>query len=241
MPSRCSSSSSKNFARWASLRPRTVPARPPRRLTRSSGFASGRPSYLSAPRTSWARAFKPLFVVPAVIVVLAAFVAADIWLFFAHGVAQAVRQALYHPGLFLPLFFAVVLTAAFHEIGHAAACRFGGGRPGKMGCGLYLAWPAFYTDVTDAYRLGKRARLRTDLGGVYFNVVVVLITVAAYFATGFEPLLLLVLIQHFEIAHQLLPVVRLDGYYIVCRPHRCPRSVRSHRAHSPQPGARPQG
>jgi putative peptide zinc metalloprotease protein len=28
-------------------------------------------------------------------------------------------------------------------------------------------------------------------------------------------LLLLVVIQHFEIAHQLLPVVRLDGYYIV--------------------------
>src|SRR5581483_828031 len=45
--------------------------------------------------------------------------------------------------------------------------------------------------------------------------VVVLATVAAYFVTGFEPLLLLVVIQHFEIAHQLLPVVRLDGYYII--------------------------
>jgi putative peptide zinc metalloprotease protein len=84
-----------------------------------------------------------------------------------------------------------------------------------MGCGIYLAWPAFYTDVTDAYRLGRRARLRTDLGGVYFNVIVVLITAGLYFATGFEPLLLLVVIQHFEIAHQLLPVVRLDGYYII--------------------------
>ena len=28
-------------------------------------------------------------------------------------------------------------------------------------------------------------------------------------------MLLLVLIQHFEIVHQLLPVIRLDGYYIV--------------------------
>jgi putative peptide zinc metalloprotease protein len=78
-----------------------------------------------------------------------------------------------------------------------------------------MAWPAFYTDVTDAYRLGRRARLRTDLGGVYFNLVVVLATMGAYFATRFEPLLLLVVIQHFEIVHQLLPVVRLDGYYIV--------------------------
>jgi putative peptide zinc metalloprotease protein len=84
-----------------------------------------------------------------------------------------------------------------------------------MGCGLYLAWPAFYTDVTDAYRLGKRSRLRTDLGGVYFNIVVVVATMAAYLLTGFEPLLVLIVVQHFEIAHQLLPIVRLDGYYIV--------------------------
>src|SRR3954469_6764769 len=159
--------------------------------------------------------FRGLFAPFAVLGVLAAFVAADVWLFFFHGVAQALREAIYNPGLFLPLFAGVILSAAFHEIGHAAACRYGGGHPGKMGCGLYLAWPAFYTDVTDAYRLGKRARLRTDLGGVYFNVVIVLITVGAYVRTGFEPLLLLVIIQHFEIAHQLLPVVRLDGYYIV--------------------------
>jgi putative peptide zinc metalloprotease protein len=159
--------------------------------------------------------FKPLFFGPAVIAVLVSFVTADVWLFLHHGVAQALRQSIEHPGLFLALFFAVVLAAAFHEIGHAAACRYGGGHPGKMGCGLYLAWPAFYTDVTDAYRLGRRARLRTDLGGVYFNVVIVLATVGAYLLTGFEPLLLLVIIQHLEIVHQLLPVVRLDGYYIV--------------------------
>jgi hypothetical protein len=81
---------------------------------------------------------------------------------------------------------------------------------------LYLAWPAFYTDVSDAYRLDRRGRLRTDLGGVYFNVVVILVMVAVYAATrSLEALLLLVVIEHLEIAHQLLPVVRLDGYYIV--------------------------
>jgi len=160
-------------------------------------------------------AFKPLFLPVVVLAILAGLIAADYWLFFLHGVAQALRQSLLHPGLFLPLFVAVVLAAALHEIGHAAACRYGGGNPGKMGCGLYLAWPAFYTDVTDAYRLSRRARLRTDLGGVYLNVVIIVATVGAYFATHFEPLLLLVLIEHLEIVHQLLPIIRLDGYYIV--------------------------
>jgi putative peptide zinc metalloprotease protein len=170
------------------------------------------PEWLS---NALAAVFQWLFFGPLVLAVLGAWIAADVWLFAGHGVAQSVREGLYHPGLFLPLFGGVVLAAAFHEIGHAAGCRYSGGQPGKMGCGLYLAWPAFYTDVTDAYRLGRRGRLRTDLGGVYFNVIVILATFGVYAATGNEAVLLLVIVQHFEIVHQLLPVVRLDGYYIV--------------------------
>src|SRR5207237_8435771 len=76
-------------------------------------------------------------------------------------------------------------------------------------------WPALYTDVTDAYRIDTRGRLRTDLGGVYFNVIFILATAGAYAVTGFEPLLLMIPLQHFEIIHQFLPFIRLDGYYIV--------------------------
>jgi len=81
--------------------------------------------------------------------------------------------------------------------------------------GIYIVWPAFYTDVTDAYRLGKAGRLRTDLGGVYFNTIFILATAGAYFATGWAPLLLIIPLQHLEIVHQFLPFIRLDGYYIV--------------------------
>jgi len=160
-------------------------------------------------------AFKPLFFAPVWLGALVGLALTDYWVFFQHGVAQAMRQALLEPSVFLVGFAAVVISAAFHEIGHATGCRYGGADPGKMGCGLYLAWPAFYTDVTDAYRLDRRGRLRTDLGGVYFNVLFVLVTIAVYAATGWEPLLLLVVVEHLEIAHQMLPIVRLDGYYIV--------------------------
>lgn len=159
--------------------------------------------------------FKPLF--PAVIVtaVLAGLVAFDIWLFFVNGVGEAMRDTLYAPGLILLLFALVVLGAAFHECGHAAGCYYGGAKPGVMGAGLYFVWPAFYTDVTDSYRLSKRGRLRTDLGGVYFNGVFILVTAGVYFLTGFEPLLLVIVVQHLEVLHQLLPFLRLDGYYIL--------------------------
>ncbi|OLE00176.1 MAG: hypothetical protein AUG91_04925 [Actinobacteria bacterium 13_1_20CM_4_69_9] len=161
------------------------------------------------------RIFKPLFFPPVIVLVLAGLVAMDVWLFFHHGIAQSLREVLYSPALLMMMLGLVILSAAFHECGHATACSYGGARPGVMGAGLYIVWPAFYTDVTDAYRLGKGGRLRTDLGGVYFNVVFMLAVVGAYFATGYEPLLLVIPFMHLEIIHQFLPFIRLDGYYIV--------------------------
>src|SRR5919109_3522591 len=158
---------------------------------------------------------QPLFFPAIVVGVLAALLAVDVWLFAVHGIAQSVRSALYEPVTLLLVLGLLAVSAAFHEFGHAAACRYGGARPGVMGVGLYLVWPAFYTDVTDAYRLGRRGRLRTDLGGLYFNAIFMVATAGAYVWTGFEPLLLFIAIQHVEMFHQLLPFLRLDGYYIV--------------------------
>ena len=91
---------------------------------------------------------------------------------FEKGLASATHEAFYQPGLLLVVFAVTVLSAGFHEFGHAAAARYGGATPGAMGAGLYLVWPAFYTDVTDSYRLGRGGRVRTDLGGLYFNAIV---------------------------------------------------------------------
>ncbi len=159
--------------------------------------------------------FRPLFWPPVMAVVIVAFLALDGWLFGSHGIGQGLRHLLYQPLLLLMLFGGVVIATAFHEIGHATACRYGGGKPGVMGVGIYIVWPAFYTDVTDAYRLGRSARLRTDLGGIYFNAIFALAMGAVYAVTGFEAVLLLILIQTFAMLQQLLPLLRLDGYYII--------------------------
>jgi putative peptide zinc metalloprotease protein len=162
-----------------------------------------------------ARIFKPLFFPLVIGAVLAWLVTLDVWLFFHHGVAAGVRELLYKPSLLVGMLGLLAVSALFHECGHATACRYGGARPGAMGAGLYIVWPAFYTDVTDAYRLNRVGRLRTDLGGVYFNVVFILGAAGVYFWTGFEPLLALIALQHVEIIHQFVPWVRLDGYYVV--------------------------
>ena len=159
--------------------------------------------------------FRPLFWPPVLIAALGAFAAFDFWLFFVHGVGAGVHQVMYQPVLLLFVFGMLVLATAFHEIGHATACRHGGAEPGKIGFGIYLVWPAFYTDVTDAYRLGRWGRIRVDLGGVYFNSVFILIEAGLYWYTGYEPLLIAILVQHLEMVHQFLPFLRLDGYFVI--------------------------
>ena len=84
-----------------------------------------------------------------------------------------------------------------------------------MGVGVYLVWPAFYCDVTDAYRLNRAGRVRTDLGGVYFNAIFALLAGGVYFATGEEAALLAAFIQQVILLQQLMPLLRFDGYYVL--------------------------
>ena len=163
---------------------------------------------LTAP---FATLFSPLIVVA----VTAAFLATCWWVLMVKGLASATHEAFANPGLVLLILLVTVLSAGFHEFGHAAAARRGGATPGAMGTGLYLMWPAFYTDVTDSYRLGRAGRIRTDLGGLYFNAIVAVAIMGVWWATGFDALLLVVVTQILQMVRQLMPMVRFDGYHIL--------------------------
>jgi putative peptide zinc metalloprotease protein len=158
---------------------------------------------------------RPLFRWPVIVAVAAAVGAVDWWLLASHGLGGGFRQVLRNPVDLLIVLGLSVLSAAFHECGHAAGCRYGGARPGVIGAGIYMVWPAFFTNVTDSYRLSRAGRLRTDLGGLYFNAVFMLALAGVYTATSAEILLLVIAFTHLEMLEQLLPVVRFDGYYIL--------------------------
>jgi putative peptide zinc metalloprotease protein len=153
--------------------------------------------------------FIPFVLIPALAIAFAVVG----WVFLVHGVANGVHDAFYTPGLLLLTFVFIVVSAAFHELGHASALRAGGKLPRAMGAGLYLVYPAFYTDVSENYQLKRWARVRTDLGGFYFNLIFAVGVVALFLATGWEYLLFIVALVCLEIIHQLLPFVRLDGYW----------------------------
>jgi putative peptide zinc metalloprotease protein len=146
---------------------------------------------------------------------IAAFLVSEGWLLSSRSMSDALSLAIMNPVSILLVMALGVASCAFHEIGHASACRYGGVRPGTMGCGLYLVWPAFYTDITESYRLGRAGRLRADLAGVYFNAIFVVGLTLLYLQTGVEPLLVAVLYVNIEMIQQLLPTLRFDGYYIM--------------------------
>ena len=159
--------------------------------------------------------FAKLFLPPIVLAVVVAFFALTGWLLLSKGIGGGTRDVLYSPGLLVLTFVLAAASAGFHEFGHAAACRYGGGTPGAMGAGLYLVWPAFYTDVTDSYRLSRRDRLRTDLGGLFFNMVFAVAVFGVWAVTEFDALLVVIPLLLLQMVQQLLPFVRLDGYHIL--------------------------
>ncbi len=162
-----------------------------------------------------ARMLSVLYAPPVLVAVLALAVLAHGWLYAINGVGNSVVAVLFTPGLLLAVMAAMLLASIWHEFGHAAALTYGGGRVRGMGVGFYLMYPAFYTDVTDSYRLGRWARVRTDLGGFYFYLIFALGSIGLYALTGQEWLVVVVLLINADIVRQSLPFVRFDGYWAV--------------------------
>ena len=157
----------------------------------------------------------PAYAPPAVAVVLVWFVAVEIATFRSGRITAALGHVVVNPPAMVAVLGLLLVSALVHECGHAAACAYGGAKPGRIGVGLYLVMPAFYTDVTAAYRLDRVGRLRTDLGGLYFNAMVVVVLGAVNAIAPNPVLLLAIVLVNVEMAQQLLPVVRLDGYFIL--------------------------
>jgi putative peptide zinc metalloprotease protein len=84
-----------------------------------------------------ARALRPLFTPLVVGAALSWLLALDLWL-TQHGLGTSVRQLFAHPVLLLALLALVIVSAIWHELGHATACAYSGATPGAMGAGLYV-------------------------------------------------------------------------------------------------------
>jgi putative peptide zinc metalloprotease protein len=181
--------------------------RSPLQLTLKLGFIGPRAIEL------FARFLQYLFWPPIVALVVILAAVTQGWMVFGHGINAIVDEVLSRPAELLPVSTFIFLSAIFHEFGHASALRYGGGRARSMGFGLYLMYPAFYTDCTESYRLSRWARLRTDLGGIYFDLITGLGLFALFLVTHQQLLLAAIVLLDLEVADQFNPIMRFDGYW----------------------------
>ncbi|MET3720596.1 MULTISPECIES: hypothetical protein [unclassified Arthrobacter] len=162
-----------------------------------------------------ARILAPLYWGPVVVAVLLVLAAVDVLVIARSDFMASLEQILLTPALLLGIFALLTAAAVIHELGHATACRYGGARPGVIGVGVYLVFPAFFTNVTDSYRLGRTGRIRTDLGGLYFNCLCLIGLGGAYLLTEQGFFLLAAGLMHFQMIQQLVPTLRFDGYFVL--------------------------
>jgi putative peptide zinc metalloprotease protein len=130
--------------------------------------------------------------------------------------------ALLHGSQIPWLLFGNYLCLFLHEFGHAAACVRSGLRHGAIGFAIYLIFPAFYTDVSEAWRLPSRKRVIIDAAGIYVSVWISTIASIAYLLTGWPVVGILALLNNITVAVNMNPFIRMDAYWLLSDALRVP-------------------
>ncbi|MDR1152594.1 MAG: M50 family metallopeptidase [Bifidobacteriaceae bacterium] len=117
-------------------------------------------------------------------------------------------------GEFVLVGLMLMVLVAIHEVAHGVALYAAGGQPRRMGFMLFYLTPAFFCDVSDSWRLGRKARIDVALAGVasqcQVGVVTALPLVAGLPASG--AFVWLTVFNLASAAANLFPLLKLDGY-----------------------------
>ena len=122
-----------------------------------------------------------------------------------------------------------LVTMCWHEIGHGHACKHFGARVPAMGFLLIYLTPAFYTDTSEAVvKATSTQNFLISLAGVWSELLICAVATIVWWGTPPDTTVhsvayMLVLIT--GIASVMInwnPLIKLDGYYMLCEPIELP-------------------
>lgn len=122
---------------------------------------------------------------------------------------------------YVVFYFLMVGTTMLHEIGHAVSCNKNGGRVSSMGIMLFFLIPCFFCDVSDIYMFKNRKKsFEVAVSGILVNYSMGTIACISYFVLDsfgiYVPILMFYYFANIGfVAFNLIPFVKLDGYWIV--------------------------
>jgi CRP-like cAMP-binding protein/Zn-dependent protease len=107
----------------------------------------------------------------------------------------------------------------FHELGHATSIVHYGRRVKSAGFMIYFGSPAFFVEASDSLMLDRRKRIVQSFAGPFFELVLAgfasLAIIAFPDASTAGLLYRFALINYFVIFLNLIPLLELDGYWIL--------------------------
>ncbi len=127
-------------------------------------------------------------------------------------------------GLFqnwLWLYALLWLSTCCHELGHAYCCQRYGGKVGPLGLALYFGQLVAYVDVSDAWLFpAKWRRIKVALAGVYVEAILTLLAIWLWLllpanSLGAQIAFLFFIVASSRICLNILPLLRLDGYWVL--------------------------
>ncbi len=161
------------------------------------------------------RVFTRPFLIASILLVLAGFAA-------FYSVVQADRFALAGESLalgFLILLFLDYFSVALHELGHALVLVHNKRKVKSAGFEIYFLSPAFFVEASEALMITRRQSMLMSFAGPYTQMMIGgLCSIVAWafpewiFASTFYKL---AVINYFMVFMNLLPMLELDGYFIL--------------------------
>lgn len=116
------------------------------------------------------------------------------------------------------LLYIVLLVAAsfvFHEIGHGAALNRFSHKPGRLGIGLFLVYPVFYTEFLTIQMMRPTERCWVDISGSYFQILFANILIILTLDQGNAAWMVVAAwLIYGAAAIQLIPINSSDGYWL---------------------------
>lgn len=167
---------------------------------------------------AFSKLFKPLFNLKLFGVLMLIGISISIIFAILNGGINRNIEHFNHYQLFVLSSLCFIFTF-FHEVGHATASYHMGCPASNIGVGLYIFLPVFYTDVSKIWTLSKQNRFLVNIGGIYFQLLINILLIAAYFLAGHntvrEWFIYLFASNSIVIISSLLPFFRNDGYWIL--------------------------
>ena len=110
----------------------------------------------------------------------------------------------------------------FHELGHAYACKRFGGTVPEMGAMIMMGTPCAYVDASSSWSFPNRwHRMIVALAGMYFESMLAMVALVFWLCTDTGQLhsaaqYAIVLSTVVTIGFNANPLMRYDGYFILC-------------------------